>query len=835
MARFSTKHEGREKTFSTQGFADGLNLEVSPSFLPVTALSQCKNMKYAINKSLGGEPKIVLKKRQGTEVISTKALTSAADVLACTYYIAGSKYILATASKIYYLDGSYEPVEIGSINGIPTFTEFHEKLIIHDSGVTKAWDGTTFETLNGLVDDEIVGTGDNAVEILDEVIETGDDLETEFAGTFAHTDVKASSVTIEYTDATAKVIVDDGDGRLTGDISSGVVKDITAITKADPCVITCMGHGRETGDLKNIQDVGGMIEINDASYVITKITDNTFSIPIDSTDYTTYTSAGTASGNAIQYSSGKYLFTASGAPDAVSIYATYNYAKTEFDGTLDHPVVKVSSLTIEYSDATAMEITDDGVGKLIGDVADMDKDISGASKAAACVITCTGHGFATNDIINIQDVGGMVEINDASYVITKINDNSFSIPINSTGFTTYTSSGTASSNAIQYSSGKYLFTCSGAPDNTTTVYATYEEVGGAPKSITGFVRAAKLYMLGDSDNTSRLWYSSANDEDAWANSTSGGYLDVDPLDGYELTGCLNFYQSLILIKENSLHRLDNFPGDATFRVEPLMTDLGCVGYKTAMNDGALISFLSNEGWIGMASSERYGDIMKATDLDEKFKSRATRYANRYAYSEYNQLDKQLWLTLYDDVNSAYLPDIYVLNLQTGGQLSLYEFAFTHSCYKYVNGEMLIGGTDGNLYRLFESDSRFKDNAVAYDSHVRGAMTDWGAAFNRKHNKKLFPYIYGKVGMTATLTLYKDGDYNTSFYSTDLEVPNGDALIFDGRDVLIYDCDGEIGAIQIDVIKKKFNYEEVMFSLTDIEGALGAEFYGLDMTGAIVGG
>ncbi|PIW31237.1 MAG: hypothetical protein COW28_07555, partial [bacterium (Candidatus Ratteibacteria) CG15_BIG_FIL_POST_REV_8_21_14_020_41_12] len=73
-----------------------------------------------------------------------------------------------TSSKLYYLDSNYDPVEIGDIAGIPTFTEFHGKLIIHDGGVTKAWNGTVFEILNNLITDEIIGTGDNA--------------ETEFSG-----------------------------------------------------------------------------------------------------------------------------------------------------------------------------------------------------------------------------------------------------------------------------------------------------------------------------------------------------------------------------------------------------------------------------------------------------------------------------------------------------------------------------------------------------------------------------------------------------------------------------------------------------------------------------
>ena len=38
----------------------------------------------------------------------------------------------------------------------------------------------------------------------------------------------------------------------------------------------------------------------------------------------------------------------------------------------------------------------------------------------------------------------------------------------------------------------------------------------------------------------------------------------------------------------------------------------------------------------------------------------------------------------------------------------------------------------------------------------------------------------------------------------------------------------------DKIDKKFNYRELMFELTNIDGPQGAEFYGVDFAGAIIG-
>jgi hypothetical protein len=503
---------------------------------------------------------------------------------------------------LFYLDGSNDPQEIGSsaLAGIPTFTEFNGKLIIHDGGITKCLHDTTLTTLNQLVDDEVIESGNNST--------------VDFTGTLAHIPVEAGTVTITYTDGTLKTI------------------------------------------------------------------------------------------------------------------------------------------------------TDDGAGNLIGDIV-------------------------------------------------------------------------ADTNTINYTTGDYSFRCSGAPDSSTSVYATYEQVDGAPKSTAGTVRAGCLYMWGDPDNPSRIWYSGPNDEEAWDESTNGGYLDVDKDDGYTLVGALNYFSTMVLVKGNSLHRMDAFPGDSTFGVVPLIPDLGGVAGKTCINDGELISFLSNEGWVGMSSTQRYGDIQKAVDLSAKFRSTAIRYANASAYSDYNQLDKQLWLSLYDGTN--YLPDIYVINLATGGQLSMYEFAFDHSCFKYVNGEMLIGGIDGNLYKLVDDDSTYLDNSVSYSdsTQFRSCFTDWNLPFNRKHNKKLICHAYGKGAITANLKLYKDQTYLPfSTSSLPFVTTTGDLYINpDGNNYYIYDLTGFINTLGTAMVtKKKFNYRNIMFELTDIEGVQGAEFYGMEFYSAVIG-
>jgi hypothetical protein len=599
MATFGSKHGKREQFFFMKSFNNGYMMEVAPSSLPITALSKCLNMQYYADVNADGSVSVKLRKRRGTQKISTSAISGA--VKACTYYLADEHYIIATSEKLYELDNStFAPSEIGTIEGVPTFTEFHGKLIIHDGGVTKAWNGTTFETLTCLYQDE--------------VIETGNGSDVSFSGTLAHPVVTAGTLEITYTDTTAKTITDNGDGTLAGDCTVGT---------------------------------------------------------------------------------------------------------------------------------------------------------------------------------------------------------------------------------INYTTGDYTFTCTGAPDNTTSVYAEYEMVSGAPKSKAGLVRGSRLYMWGDPDYPSRVWYSGPNDEDAWDTSSGGGYLDVDANDGYSLTGCVNFFTYLLPIKGNSVHLIADYPGDTNFGVKPLLQNTGALAYRTILNDGQNISFLSKEGWMTIAASDEYGDVKKTGDLSAAFREDAIKYSTTNCFADYNQIDNELWLTLYNGSNIH--PYVYVINKSTGGSMGRYKFAFAHSCYKYINNEMLIGGADGNLYRQFTTSfPRYDDNAVAYTSstYFRTACTNWNAPFNRKHNKRLFIHCYGKSGMTATLNLYKDGEYYTPFYTTTITLGSGTQQIY-GDTTEIY---GDTGLIASDKysstsqsISKKFNYSEIMVEITNISGSSGAEFSGFDFTGAILGG
>ena len=79
-----------------------------------------------------------------------------------------------------------------------------------------------------------------------------------------------------------------------GGILTEATTNITAITKANPAVVTANSHGLSDGDRVFIKSVAGMTEVNNLEFTVANKTTNTFELSgINSSAFTTYTSGGT--------------------------------------------------------------------------------------------------------------------------------------------------------------------------------------------------------------------------------------------------------------------------------------------------------------------------------------------------------------------------------------------------------------------------------------------------------------------------------------------------------------------------------------------------------------
>ena len=77
------------------------------------------------------------------------------------------------------------------------------------------------------------------------------------------------------------------------------------------------------------------------------------------------------------------------------------------------------------------------------------KSITGITKANPGVLTSSSHGFSNGDEVFVDSIGGMTELNGRNYRVANATTNTFTLTdlfgnaMNTTGFTTYTSGGTA--------------------------------------------------------------------------------------------------------------------------------------------------------------------------------------------------------------------------------------------------------------------------------------------------------------------------------------------------------------------------------------------------------
>jgi hypothetical protein len=80
-----------------------------------------------------------------------------------------------------------------------------------------------------------------------------------------------------------------------------------------------------------------------------------------------------------------------------------------------------------------------------GRVEEAGQTITGATQADPCVITIVGHGYVNGDSVYIAGVGGMVELNGEEYIVANKTNDAFELTgVDSSGFTAFTSGGTAS-------------------------------------------------------------------------------------------------------------------------------------------------------------------------------------------------------------------------------------------------------------------------------------------------------------------------------------------------------------------------------------------------------
>lgn len=194
------------------------------------------------------------------------------------------------------------------------------------------------------------------------------------------TDENGTAYIVKNTDGLATdssdIITSGGFSFITRDTPQfGASQTGTAVSQANPAVVTIVGHGYQTGDVVLLTQTTGMLQIAGIPYTITVTGANTFTIPVDSSGF---------------------------AAAATSVTAKQ---------------VLYPEIWIPF----AVQIT----------------NITQA--ASAVITTAMDHGFVVGQVVTIQlpELFGMVEIDGLQANVTAITANTITVDINSTGFTAF--------------------------------------------------------------------------------------------------------------------------------------------------------------------------------------------------------------------------------------------------------------------------------------------------------------------------------------------------------------------------------------------------------------
>lgn len=160
----------------------------------------------------------------------------------------------------------------------------------------------------------------------------------------------AGNASVDYTTGIVTFVPDSTKTIL----ANSANKTITAISKANPGVVTSVAHGFVTGDKIRLASVVGMTEVNNLYFTITVLTADTFSIGVNTSTYTTYTSGGTATKYGITQTSPIRVYsTAHGIANGTEIYISGVLGMTQVNGK----IYTVANAGTDYFDLSGIDGT----------------------------------------------------------------------------------------------------------------------------------------------------------------------------------------------------------------------------------------------------------------------------------------------------------------------------------------------------------------------------------------------------------------------------------------------------------------------------------------------
>lgn len=247
---------------------------------------------------------------------------------------------------------------------------------------------------------------------------------------------------------------------------------------------------------------------------------------------------------------------------------------------------------------------------------------------------------------------------------------------------------------------------------------------------------SRLFVAGDSDNPSRLYYSAGGSQiDDFSTGNGGGWIDVAKNDGDRITS-IYFFQNTILISKNRSWWKFSFTAAGLPQLELITNEIGCISYRT-------VKMVNNSVWFLAMRDGRpvVGSIGNVQN-----------YFNALRYTE--QSLKISTGALLDSANVMYLEN---------------ACAFT---FRNIYGVCLAHGSSTTNNKVFAYDARFNAWLGVWDNINANAFFTYQDASG---NEDLY---YCSETSGYVVKMFTGTDDNGTAISWKIQTKNFNQKLFD---------------------------------------------------------
>lgn len=180
-----------------------------------------------------------------------------------------------------------------------------------------------------------------------------------------------------------------------------------------------------------------------------------------------------------------------------------------------------------------------------------------------------------------------------------------------------------------------------------------------------------LFVYGDPDNPSRLYYSAGGDLiNDFTVGSGGGFIDISKNDGQIGTGIKVFKDSLIIFKEDSIYKFA-FDTSGLPSVTQVNPAIGCIAPRSVVALDNDLIFASRVGFSTLGNSPGFAfDVLRVNEqsarVRSEYKAIAPAYIDNIAGIYVNDSTKKLVIFSYTPSGSTTNTKAMVLDTERGG-------------------------------------------------------------------------------------------------------------------------------------------------------------------------